>query len=121
MVGKGKVQMGRGKKNEENLYEQIESDFQEILLSTKKRKFKNNIYSILSFMLERSRNKMYIYLLITTKSKNRKQQQHRKNQLANKNRWLLTRGWESIWLSILRDGHIFCHLSLSSPLKTFPI
>lgn len=27
MAGKGKVGMGRGKENEENLYEQIESDF----------------------------------------------------------------------------------------------
>lgn len=45
---------------------------------------------MLSLMLERSRNKMYIYLLITTKNKNRKQQ-HRKNQPANKKRWLLTR------------------------------
>lgn len=64
--------MDRGKEIKENLYEQIESDFQEILLSTKKRKFKNNIYSMLTFMLE-SRNKIYMYLLITTKNKNRKQ------------------------------------------------
>lgn len=46
------------------------------------------MYSMLSFMLERSRNKMHKYLLIIIK--NRKQQ-HRKNQLANKKRWLLTR------------------------------
>lgn len=34
-------------------------------------------------MLESSRNKMHIYLLITIKSKNRKQQL-RKNEIANK-------------------------------------
>lgn len=70
---------------------------------------------MLSFVLDRSGNKMCMYLLITAKIKNTGRINKQTKKSATK------KGWGSIWLSILKDKHIFLSPKSFFPAKNFPI